>query len=86
MRVLEVVVEIEIVAQQSNDRLAYGEASAGQNYEHPLARLNETIHLATHVDLIKSRIGPRVRRQHQPFLRHNAQAICHSCPRDKKEV
>src|ERR1700686_607192 len=65
----ESAARVKIISQQSDNRLADGEASAGQNYKHSLSRLNEAIHLATHVDLIKSCIGPRIRSQHQTFLR-----------------
>src|ERR1700732_3127832 len=66
---------IEIVAQQSDHRLADGEAAAGQNYKYPLSRLNETKHFAAGVDLVKTRISPRIGGQHQPFPRRNSQTI-----------
>jgi hypothetical protein len=68
---------IEIISQQSNNGLADGEAAAGQNYENPLAGLNETIHFSTNVDLIKTGVGPGIGGQYKPFPRRNPQAICH---------
>src|ERR1700686_4240331 len=68
---------IEIISQQSDNRLAYGETATGQDYKHPLSGLNEAIHLATDVDLIKTCIGPRIRSQYQTFSCGNSQTICH---------
>ena len=51
----------------------------------PLLKITKTrspgwtkqMHFAACVDLIESGVGPGVRSQHKPFLRHNAQTICH---------
>jgi len=67
---------IKIISQQSDYRLANGEAAAGQNYKNPLSRLNEAIHLAAYVDLIEACIGPRVRSQHEAFSSSDSQTIC----------
>jgi len=73
---------IEIIAEQGDDGLADGEASADKNDEDALAGLDKTIHLAANVDLIKTGVGPGIGGEYETFLRGNTQTICHFFPQE----
>src|ERR1700738_5027989 len=55
---------VKTAAQQCDYGLGDRKASARQNYEYPLARLHEKVHLSTNIYLVIARIGSRVRGHH----------------------
>src|ERR1700687_2559295 len=51
---------VEVALEQGDDRLGAREAAAAEQDEHPLARLDEGVHLARDVDLVVPRVGAGV--------------------------
>src|SRR6185295_18818442 len=49
---------VEFLSQQRHDGLADGKAAAVQDYEYPLTGLDEPVHFAAYVHLIKAGVSP----------------------------
>ncbi len=72
IRLTQSLARIEAGPQQVDHRLGQRKTPAAQHHECPLTGLAEGMHLARDIQIVETRVGPRIRCHYQSFMCHDA--------------